>query len=101
MVKNCVETSGLAVMVMVDALRVRKTVEGSRVCVMFNRDVSADKVMISELRNVVVINSEVMNVEPGSVVVSIRVSLIVVVWVSGGLEVVKVNSTLDVAVTVW
>jgi hypothetical protein len=100
-VKNCVETSGLAVIVIVDALSVRNTVEGSRVCVMFITDVSADNVTTSELRNVVVMKSDVMKVEPGSVVVSIRVSLMVKVWVSGGLEVVKVNTTFDVAVTVW
>lgn len=41
-VKNCVEISGLAVIVIVDALSVRNTVEGSSVCVMFKIDVSAD-----------------------------------------------------------
>jgi hypothetical protein len=57
--------------------------------------------MISELRNVVVINSDVTKVEPGSVVVSIWVSLTVYVKVSGGLDVVKVKSRLEVSVTVW
>ena len=71
MVKNCVDIPGLAVIVIVDALSVKKTVEGSSVCVMLKTDVSADKVTMSELRNVVVINSEVINVEAGSVVVSI------------------------------
>lgn len=71
MVKNCVDTSGLAVIVIVEALSVKKTVEGSSVCVIFKTDVSADKVIMSELRKVVVINSEVINVEAGSVFVSI------------------------------
>lgn len=70
-VKNCVETSGLAVIVMVDALSVKKTVEGSSVCVMLNTEVSADKVRTAELRKVVVMYSEVMKVDAGSVVVSI------------------------------
>jgi hypothetical protein len=56
--------------------------------------------MISELRNVVVINSDMTEVEPGSVVVSIWVSLTVYVKVSGGLDVVKVKSKLEVSVTV-
>ena len=71
MVKNCVDISGLAVIVIVVALSVRKTVEGSSVSVIFKTDVSADKVIMSELRKVVVINSEVMKVEAGSVFVSI------------------------------
>ena len=71
MVKNCVDISGLAVIVIVEALRVKKTVEGSRVCAIFRTDVSADRVIISELRKVVVMNSEVINVEAGSVFVSI------------------------------
>ena len=71
MVKNCVDISGLAVIVIVEALRVKKTVEGSRVCVIFRTDVSADKVIMSELKKVVVMNSEVINVEAGSVFVSI------------------------------
>ena len=54
----------------------------------FNTDVSADKVTTSELRKVVVINSEVTKVEAASVVVCIWVSLMVRVNVSGGLEVV-------------
>jgi len=70
MVKNWVEISGLAVIVIVDALSVKNTVDGSSVCVMFKTDVSADKVMMSELRKVVVINSEVIKVDAGSVVVS-------------------------------
>lgn len=98
-VRNCV--SGLAVIVIVDALSVKKTVDGSRVCVIFNTVVSADSVTISELRKVVVINSDVTKVEAGSVVVSICVSLIVSVRVSGGLEVVKVKSIFEVAVIVW
>lgn len=57
--------------VIVDALRVKKTVEGSSVCVTFRTDGSADKVIMSELRKVVVMNSEVINVEAGSVFVSI------------------------------
>jgi hypothetical protein len=71
MVKNCVDISGLAVIVIVEALSVRKTVEGSSVSVIFKTDVSADKVIMSELMKVVVINSEVMKVEAGSVFVSI------------------------------
>lgn len=71
MVKNCVDISGLAVIVIVEALSVRKTVEGSSVSVIFKTDVSADKVIMPELRKVVVINSEVMKVEAGSVFVSI------------------------------
>lgn len=68
-VKNCVETSGLAVIVIVEALSVKNTVEGSRVCVRFKMEVCADRVTISELRKVVVMNSEVTNVEAGRVVV--------------------------------
>ena len=98
-VRNCV--SGLAVIVIVDALSVKKAVEGSSVCVMFNTVVSADSVMISELRKVVVMNSDVTNVDAGSVVVSICVSLMVRVRVSGGLEVVNVKRIFEVAVTVW
>lgn len=70
-VKNRVDISGLAVIVIVEALSVKKIVEGSSVCVIFKTDVSADKVIISELRKVVVINSEVIKVDAGSVVVSI------------------------------
>lgn len=55
---------------------------------MFKTDVSADKVTMSELMKVVVINSEVMKVEAESVVVCIWVSLMVRINVSGGLEVV-------------
>jgi hypothetical protein len=95
-VKNCVDICGFAAMVIVDALSVKNTVEESSVCVIF----SADSVMISELKEVVVINSDVTNVEPGSVVVSIRVSLIVNVKVLGGLEVVKVKRRLEISVTV-
>lgn len=65
----------------VEALSVRNTVEGSSVCVMFKIDVSADKVTTPELRNVVVMSSDVINVEAGSVVVSICVSLMVKVSV--------------------
>ena len=57
--------------VMVDALSVKKTVEGSSVCVMLNTEVSAERVRTAELRKVVVMNSDVMKVEAGSVVVSI------------------------------
>jgi hypothetical protein len=88
-------------MVIVDALSVKNTVEGLSVCDIFKTDVSADSVMIFELKKVVVINPDVTKVEPGSVVVSIWVSLIVNVKVSGGLEVVKVKSRLEVSVTVW
>lgn len=93
-VKYWIETSGLAVIVM-------NTVEGSRVWVTFKSDGSADKVMISELKNVVIMSSDETNVDPGSVVVSIWVSLMVKVRVSGGLNVVNVRSTFEVAVTVW
>jgi hypothetical protein len=99
-VKNCVDNCGLAVTVIVDALSVKNTVEGSSVCVIFSVIFSADSVMISDLKKVVVISSDVTNVEPGSVVVSIRISFIVNVKVSGGLEVVKVKSRLEVSVTV-
>ena len=94
MVKYWVETSGLAVIVM-------NTVEGSRVWVTFKSDVSAGKVMTPELRYVVTTSSDETNVDPGRVVVSIWVSLIVKVRVSGGLDVVNVRSTFEVAVTVW
>lgn len=57
-------------MVIVDALRVKKTVEGSRVCVMLRTVVSADNVMTSELSRVVVRTSDVTKVDPGRVVVS-------------------------------
>ena len=46
-------------------------------------------------------SSDVTYVDPGSVVVSIWVSLMVKVRVSGGLDVVNVRSTFEVAVTVW
>jgi hypothetical protein len=87
-VKNCVEICGLAVIVIVDALSVKNTVEGSSVCVKFKTDVSADSVIISELKKVVVMILDVTKVEPGNVVVSICVSLMVYVRVSGGLDVV-------------
>jgi hypothetical protein len=54
----------------------------------FKTDISADSVIISELKKVVVMISDVTKVEPGSVVVSIWVSLMVYVKVSGGLDVV-------------
>jgi hypothetical protein len=100
-VKNYVDICGLAVIVIVDALSVKNTVEGSSVCVKFKTDISADSVIISELKKVVVMISDVTKVEPGSVVVSIWVSLTVYVKVSGGLDVVKVKSRLEVSVTVW
>lgn len=70
-VRNCVEISGLTVIVIVEALSVKNTVEGSRVCVIFRMEVSADKVTTSELKKVVVMNSDVTNVDAGRVVVSI------------------------------
>ena len=93
-VKYWVETSGLAVIVM-------NTVEGSRVWVTFKSDGAADKVTTFELKYVVIMSSDETNVDPGSVVVSTWVSLMVKVRVSGGLDVVNVRSTFEVAVTVW